>query len=189
MKEDLYTTKVFKHGGCTLTVHQAKTTKNVLLLTTMHATVDDRKSKPEIVKFYNSTRFGVDVLDQMARKYTANAASCRWPVQFFYNILDLAAINAHILHELVIGSKISRQRYLLWLSKELRSKFVEERKTNLHQSSHTNSSMQKSQKRKHCQSKSCTNKTRETCSSCSKLVCGKCIGKQENLIYCKIRKE
>ena len=40
IKEDLHTTKVFKHDGCTLTVYQAKTTKNVLLLSTMHSTVD-----------------------------------------------------------------------------------------------------------------------------------------------------
>ena len=73
----------------------------------MHATVDTgdvRKSQPEAVKFYNSTKFGVDVLDQMARKYTVNAASRRWPVQFFYNILDLAAINAHILYRVSIKS-------------------------------------------------------------------------------------
>ena len=52
----------------------------------MHATVntsDHRKSNPETVKFYNSTKFGVDVLDQMARRYTVNAAPRRWPVQFF----------------------------------------------------------------------------------------------------------
>ena len=86
MKEDLYATKVFKRDGCTLIAYQAKTTKNVLFLSTMHATADtgdDRKSKPEIVKFYNSTKFGVDVLNQMARKYTVNAASRKWPVQFF----------------------------------------------------------------------------------------------------------
>ena len=189
IKEDLYTTKVFKHDGCTLTVYQPKITKNVLLFSTMHSIVDiggDRKSKPETVNFYNSTKFGVDVVHQMARKYTVNAASRRWPVQFFYNILDLAAINAHILYKLVIGSKISRRRYLLRFSEKLRSKIVEEGKVNSHESSITNSSMQKSRKRKHCQSKSCTNKTRETCSSCSKLVCGKCIGKQEKRIYCKI---
>ena len=125
------------------------------------------------------------MLDQMARKYTVNAASRRWPVQFFYNILDLAAINAHILHKLVTRSKISRRRYLLRLSEELRSKFVEERKANSRQSSQTNSSMQKSQKRKRCQSKSCTNKTGETCSRCYKLVCDKYIGKQEKLICCR----
>ena len=71
MKKDLYTTKVFKHDGCTLTVYRAKTSKNVLLLSTMHSTVDtgdDRKSKLETVKFYNSTIFGVNVVDQMARK-------------------------------------------------------------------------------------------------------------------------
>ena len=189
MREDLYATKVFEHDGCTLTVYQAKPTKNVLLLSTMHSTVDigdDREAKPETVKFYNSTKFGVDVVDQMARKYTVNAASRRWPVQFFYNILDLAAINAHILYKLVTGSKISRRRYLLQLSEELGSKFVHERKASSRQSSRTNSStsMQKTCKRKHCQSKGCTNKTRELCSSCSKLVCGKCIGKQEKLIYC-----
>ena len=86
MKEDFYTTKVFKHDGCTLTVYQAKTTKNVLLVSSMHATVDtgdNQKSKPETVKFYNSTKFGVDVRDQMARKYIVNAASRRGPMQFF----------------------------------------------------------------------------------------------------------
>ena len=105
MKEDFYTTKVLKHDSCTLTVYQAKTTKNVFLLTTMHITVDtgvDQESKPETVKCYNSTKFGADVVDQVARKYNVNAASRRWPVQFFYNILDLAAINAHI--------------YISWLS-------------------------------------------------------------------------
>ena len=80
----------------------------------MHFTVDtsdDQKSKPENVKFYYSTKFGADVIDQMARKYIVNAASRRWPVQLFYNILDLAAINVHILYKLVIGSKISQRRY------------------------------------------------------------------------------
>ena len=126
----------------------------------MHTTVDtgdDRKSKPKTVKFYNSTKFRFAMLDQMARRYTVNAASRRWPVQFFYNILVLAAINAHVLYKLVTGSKISRRRYLLRLSKELLSRFVEERKANSRQSSQTNSSMQKSQKRKHCQNESSTN--------------------------------
>ena len=126
------------------------------------------------------------MLDKMARKHTVNAASRRYPVRFFYNILNLAAINANILYKLVTGSKISWRRYLLRLSEELRSRFVEERKADSHQSSQTNSSTQKSQKRKHCQSKSCTSKTRETCSWYSKLVCGECIGKQEKLIYCRL---
>ena len=138
MKQDLYTTKVFKHDCCTLTVYQAKTVKNVLLLSTMHSTVDmgdDRKFKPETVKFYNSSKFGIDVVDHMARKYTVNAASSMLPLQFFYNILHLATINAYILNKLVTGSKSSWRRHLLRLSEELRAKLVEERKADNSQES------------------------------------------------------
>ena len=107
----------------------------------------------------------------------------------FY-ILDLAAINAHILHKSVAGSKILGRRYLLRLSEELRAKLVEERKANNSQESiqysHSNSCMQKTNKRNHCQSKNCTNKTRETWCICTKFVCGKCIEKQEKLNYYKI---
>ena len=70
-----------------MTVYQAKTIENVLLFSIMHSTVDtgdNQKSKPETVNFYNSTKFGVDVVDQMARKYTVNAASQRWPVKFLH---------------------------------------------------------------------------------------------------------
>ena len=104
----------------------------------MHSTLDisdHRKSKPETVNFYNSTKFGVDVVDQMGRKDTVNAASRRWPVQFFYNILNLAVINVNILYKLATVSKISRRRYLLRLSEELGSTFLKEGKANSHESS------------------------------------------------------
>ena len=75
----------------------------------------ETKFKPETATFYNFTKFGVDVVDQIARKYTANAASPRWPFFFLYNILRFAAINAYVLYNLVTGSKISWRRYLLRL--------------------------------------------------------------------------
>ena len=66
--------------------------------------------------------------------------------------------HAHILYKLVTGSKISRRRYLLRLSEEVRSRFVEEGKVNSHESSIINSIMQKSRKQKHCQSKAALTK-------------------------------
>ena len=91
MKEELYPTKVFKHKGCTFTVYQVKT-KNILLLSTMSSSTIDidngQNSKPETIKFHNSAKFGVNVVDQRAKKYTVNAASCRWCEPFSYNILD-----------------------------------------------------------------------------------------------------
>ena len=89
----------------TLTVYRCKPAKNVVLLSSMHSDVDianNEKKTPETVTFYNSTKYGVDVLDQMARKYTVKAGSRRWPVHVWYNILDLAAINSWILFRKIV---------------------------------------------------------------------------------------
>ncbi|KAJ8897951.1 hypothetical protein PR048_003309 [Dryococelus australis] len=58
------------------------------------------------------------LLDQMARKYSEKAASRRWPLQVFYNILDLAGINTWVLFKQITGKKISRRVFLQMLSLE-----------------------------------------------------------------------
>ena len=83
----------------TLTVYQCKPKKNVCVLSSLHMLVElgeSEKKKPETVEFYNKTKCGVDVADQMARQYSAKAGTPRWPVAVFYNILDLAGINAFV---------------------------------------------------------------------------------------------
>lgn len=79
-----------------------------------------KKKLPETVSFYNSTKYGVDIIDQMARQYTIRAGSRRWPVQVFYNILDLVLINAWVLYKESTGEKISRHRFSRKLAEELR---------------------------------------------------------------------
>ncbi len=54
-------------------------------------------TQEEIVKLMQELS-DCDVLDQMARKYSVKAAVRLWPVHVFYNILDLAGINAWILY-------------------------------------------------------------------------------------------
>ena len=51
-------------------------------------------------------------IDQMARRYSTRAAARRWPVHVFYNILDLAAINAWIIYRGVTGEEMSRHAFL-----------------------------------------------------------------------------
>lgn len=51
----------------------------------------------------------------MARKYSTKVSSRRWPLQVFYNILDLAATNALVLYREVTGTKISWRDFLLKL--------------------------------------------------------------------------
>ena len=116
-----------------MTVNQGKVNKNVLLLSTLHSTIDietNRKKLPETVQFYNKTKCGVDILDRMACRYSTRAAAIRrWPVHVFYNILDLAAINAWIIYRGVTGEEMSRHAFLRQLAEELREVYKEKRES------------------------------------------------------------
>jgi hypothetical protein len=46
-----------------------------------------KRQKPGSAAFNNSTKFGVDVLDQPARQYSTKSASRNCPLQVFFNIL------------------------------------------------------------------------------------------------------
>ena len=60
----------------TLTVYQGKPRKNVHILSTVHTgegTFRGAKATPVSVMYYNNTKYGVDVPDQMARPYSVKA--------------------------------------------------------------------------------------------------------------------
>ena len=87
---------------------------------------ESKKKKPETAEFYNKTKCGVYVADQMARQYSVKADTCRCPVAVFYNILDLAGINAFVLYKKRTGDKVSR-RDLFKLATELCEDYFVER--------------------------------------------------------------
>lgn len=71
-----------------LTVYKAKPKTNqtkkkkVLILSSMHNSVQVEENDtrtPETIQLYNSTKFGVDVTDQMSRNYSVKSKSRRWP--------------------------------------------------------------------------------------------------------------
>ncbi|XP_035283504.1 uncharacterized protein LOC118232545 [Anguilla anguilla] len=77
---ELFTTSVLKHERVILTVYRCKPRKNICLLSTLHPTVainNDAKRKPETVTYYNATKVGVEILDQMARLYSVKGGTCR----------------------------------------------------------------------------------------------------------------
>ncbi|VVC38802.1 Hypothetical protein CINCED_3A020432 [Cinara cedri] len=53
----------------------------------------------------------VDVTDQMARNYSVKSKSRRWPLQVFFNILDLAGINAWVLYKETTGGKLQDKNF------------------------------------------------------------------------------
>ena len=127
MRDEQYATRLYKSEDILLTVYQGKPKKNVLLLSTLHTDVaiaDNKKKTPETGKCYNKTKYGVGVVDQMARKYTVRTMMRRWPVHSFQNTLDLAAINAWVLYKEINSIKISRRQFLQNLAEELGMPFM-----------------------------------------------------------------
>ena len=95
-------TKTDSNQIITKGVYQGKQKKNVCNLSTLHTFVivnSTSKKKLETVTFYNKTKCGVDIADQMAWQYMVKAGTWRWLVPVFYNILDLARINAHVSYK------------------------------------------------------------------------------------------
>lgn len=163
-----------------LTIYKCKPNKAVFILSSVHLTCtfdSPPKRLPETIDYYNKTKYGVDVFDQMARKYTTKAGSRRWPVHVFYNLLDICGINAWIIYKECTGSRMSRRNFLLKLGEELCTMYTRAR----HLSSPVSTS--DSTIRKKCQVGKHYNMTQNRCSVCNKLCCGQCIG--VTVITCK----
>ena len=75
--------------------------------------------KPETVLFYNKTKAGVDVVNQLTRKYFVKAASRRWPIHVFFNVIDLALINSWILFRDIRKSGVSSRKFAQRVVEEL----------------------------------------------------------------------
>ena len=58
----------------TMVGYVPKKNKAVIILSTMHHGIsiveEDPKKRPEITKFYNKTKIGVDLVDQIVQTYT-----------------------------------------------------------------------------------------------------------------------
>lgn len=154
--------------------YKAKKDKTVIMLSSFHkSAVSVEGQKPEIVAFYNATKCGVDAVDQMARCYSTKSASRRWPLQIFFNIIDLAAINSFTLFSDIQAVTISRRNYLITLAKELIALGKPEpQQAAVNLTAQPADRPAKRVKCRRCQ----TNNTRVACSQCHVYVCGSCSG-------------
>ncbi|KAL2083869.1 hypothetical protein ACEWY4_019387 [Coilia grayii] len=173
------TTQVFSTTGATLTVYAPKRKKTVYVLSSMHSMIqkqDTAKTKPNTITLYNTTKCGVDVMDQMVREYTVRAGTRRWPVAVFYNMIDMAALNAHVLYQLCTGRQERRVDFLLELARELAHSHVGMKKAQKEQLFWQQPSTPQLGKRAKCQAKiKCKdNHATVRCVDCYRYTCGKC---------------
>ena len=72
--------------------------KNVMVLSTMRplqgVTIDDGKKKPAIIKFYDFTKGGTDIVDQINDFHTCRTQTYRWDLVVLFYILDTIKTNS-----------------------------------------------------------------------------------------------
>jgi hypothetical protein len=170
----------------TLTLYKSKPRKAVLIMSSQHnsCTVDEahRRRLPETVAFYNHTKHGVDVCDQMVRLYTTKAQSRRWPVHVFYNILDFAGINSWILFQKASNTRVSRCTFLRGLGEKLGEKMRLSKKGVAPDDLSFNDNT--TLPRRKCQISSHYNMTKQVCCKCSRYCCGSCVADKQTTITC-----
>ncbi|XP_046392323.1 piggyBac transposable element-derived protein 4-like [Ischnura elegans] len=87
-------------ANSTLVSYVPKMRRSVVLLSTMHhsnTVMEDVNTKPEIINHYNSTKGGVDSLDQLVHAYMCKRRTNRWPFAFFMNGLDVSGVAACVV--------------------------------------------------------------------------------------------
>ena len=158
-----------------------KVNKHVLILSTMHkdiTIVNNAKKTTETVLSYNETKYRVDIVDQMAKKYTCKTGTRRWPIHSFQSTLDLAALTVWVLYKEVTNEKISRRTFTHKLPEELAEPQVKKKNGNTGQAmpSQTRSSEHEAQPKKFCQVKIMCNRNHlvGVYIQCKKSLCGAC---------------
>lgn len=125
IKERKTNTSIFGFtSDMTLVSYKPKPNKIVLLLSTMHDKDEIDEStgeacKPKIITFYNATKAGVDVVDQLKSNYSVSRKSCRWPLTLFFSMLNIAGINSEIVYEANKKCRMNRRKFLKSLANSL----------------------------------------------------------------------
>ena len=59
--------------------YKEKKNKNVYLMSGSHP-----KILPQTSKFYNDTKFGVEIMNQIKKHHTCKTGTRRWPLAWFF---------------------------------------------------------------------------------------------------------
>lgn len=109
----------------TLVSYVPKQNKAVIFLSTLHNTAETNdEGKSEVNLFYNKTKGGVDVLDQLCHTYSVQRKTNRWPFAFFMNAINVGALAAFVIHRNISGLDgqpvlTQRKNFFLKLAEEM----------------------------------------------------------------------
>ena len=108
--------------------------KNIIVLSTlpplMGTTKDDDKQKPAIIKLYDFTKIGTDVVDQKGARNSTKTTSPRWLKAACSYILDIIRNNAMVLWALNSGKdprKVNSFEFTIDLAESLTQPHLQRR--------------------------------------------------------------
>ena len=109
------------------------------MLSSMHhdkKAIEEKENKPEIITHYNATKSGVDNFDHLCRLYTCKRKIPRWPMVFWFNMLDCAAVAGYIIWILKYsdwesGKRHRRRLFLKDFGRELVNDLIQRRLLNI----------------------------------------------------------
>lgn len=99
-KKDRPRTKFCHTNEITLLTYAPKKKANnkiVLLASSFMHTDEMTDDKANIFLYYNRNKGGTDTFDKLCHSYSVHKKSNRWPLRYFFGMLDQAAVNARIL--------------------------------------------------------------------------------------------
>nr|CAI5845082.1 unnamed protein product [Callosobruchus analis] len=105
-------------SNTTTVSHVPRKNKSVILLsskgqgcTMMTSILSTKQSDVEL--FYNTTKVGVDELDQKCANYSTFRRTRRWPMVIFHMMLNVTGVNSRILYQFSpFGKDIKRFKFL-----------------------------------------------------------------------------
>ncbi|KAJ8892174.1 hypothetical protein PR048_004754 [Dryococelus australis] len=106
----------------TLVSFVTKKNKAVILVSSMHHTkdTDPSSSKPDIIEFYNTTKGGVDAIDEKCILYSTSRRTRSSPLAICYAVLNISLVNSYVLFcAFPENPRQSRLEFVKALAKEL----------------------------------------------------------------------
>ncbi|CAF0921225.1 unnamed protein product [Brachionus calyciflorus] len=140
-----------------------------------------------------TTLVGVDSVDYMTRLYSVKCKTRRWPLQVFFNILNLAGINSWVLFKKCNNYTLSRRFFLIGHAEEI-LKFINESRNPITPTTPLTPSAsrkrlgsvensptpKRTDSRKKCQIRSSNeNKSSFSCNFCTRVACKSCLEEKE----------
>lgn len=74
-----------------------KNNKVVIIVSSFMHTNKVTNGKSDIVRYYNLNKGGTDTFDKLCHSYSVTGRTTRWPMRYFFGILDQAIVNSRIL--------------------------------------------------------------------------------------------